>query len=64
MKSDSRQDIFEENLSKMLNSTMKKADSTFEENLTKAVLTEVNKQRSAVSYRLFSRRFLLQQQRQ
>ena len=53
MKSDSRQNIFEENLSKMLNSTMKKTDSDFEENLPKAVLTEVNKQRSAVSYRLF-----------
>jgi hypothetical protein len=53
MKSDSRQNIFEENLSKMLNSSMKKADSTFEENLTKAVLAEVNKQRSVVSYRLF-----------
>ena len=53
MKSDSRQNIFEENLSTMLNSAMKKADSAFEENLTKAVLTEVNKQRSVVSYRLF-----------
>jgi ferric-dicitrate binding protein FerR (iron transport regulator) len=53
MKSDSRQDIFEENLSKMLNSAMKKVDSAFEEGLTKAVLTEVNKQRSAVRYRLF-----------
>jgi len=56
MKSDSQQDIFEENLSKMLNSAMKKVDSAFEENLTKAVLTEVNKQRSAVRYRLFFRR--------
>lgn len=53
MKSDSPQDIFEENLSKMLNSSMKKVDSAFEENLTKAVLAEVNKQRSVVSYRLF-----------
>jgi len=53
MKSDSRQNIFEANLSKMLNSSMKKSDSAFEENLTKAVLTEVNKQRSVVSYRLF-----------
>jgi hypothetical protein len=53
MKSDWRQNIFEENLGKMLNSAMKKADSAFEEDLTKAVLTEVNKQRSVVSYRLF-----------
>ncbi|MHC4396724.1 MAG: FecR domain-containing protein [Planctomycetota bacterium] len=53
MKSDSRQNIFEENLSKMLNSSMNKVDSAFEANLTKAVLTEVNKQRSVVSYRLF-----------
>jgi len=53
MKSDSRQNIFEENLSKMLNSSMKKVDSAFEENLTKAVLAEVNKRRSVVSYRLF-----------
>jgi len=35
MKSDSRQNIFEENLSKMLNSAMNKVDSAFEENLTK-----------------------------
>ena len=53
MKSDSQQNILEENLSKMLNSAMKNADSAFEENLTKAVLTEVNRQRSVVSYRLF-----------
>jgi hypothetical protein len=59
MKNDSRRDIFEENLSKMLNSTMKKADSDFEENLTIAVLTEVNKQRSSVRYRLFFKRMSL-----
>ena len=53
MKSDSQQNIFEENISRMLNSAMNKADSAFEEDLTKAVLTEVNKQRSAVRYRLF-----------
>ena len=53
MKSDSQQNIFEENLSKMLNSSMKKADLAFEDNLTKAVLAEVNKQRSVISYRLF-----------
>jgi len=56
MKSDSQKEILEENLIKMLNSAMKKADSAFEENLTKAVLTEVNKQRSAVRYRLFFKR--------
>ncbi len=56
MKSDSRKNIFEENLSKMLNSAMKNADSVFEENLTKAVLTEVDKQRSAVRFRLFSKK--------
>jgi len=56
MKSDSRQNIFEENLSKMLNSAMNKADSVFEEDLTKTVLAEVNKQRSAVRYRLFSKK--------
>jgi hypothetical protein len=59
MKNDSRQDIFEENLGKMLNSTMKKADSTFEENLTKAVLAEVDTRRSAVRYRLFFKRMSL-----
>jgi len=59
MKNDSRQDIFEENLGKMLNSAMKKADSAFDENLTKTVLTEVNKQRSAVRYRLFFKRLSL-----
>jgi len=59
MKNDSRQDIFEENLSKMLNSAMKKADSAFEDNLTKAVLTEVDKQRSTVRYRLFFKRMSL-----
>ena len=56
MKRDSRQNIFEENLSKMLNSAMKKADSAFDENLTKAVLTEVDKQRSVVRYRFFFKR--------
>jgi hypothetical protein len=56
MKSDSRQDISEENLSKMLNSAMKKVDSAFDENLTKAVLSEVNKQHSALRYRLFFKR--------
>jgi len=56
MKNDSRQDIFEENLSKMLNSARNKTDSAFEENLTKAVLTEVDKQRSALRYRLFFKR--------
>jgi len=59
MKSDSQKDIFEENLSKMLNSAMKKGDSAFKENLTKAVLTEVDKQRSAVRYRLFFRKMSL-----
>jgi hypothetical protein len=59
MKSDSQKDIFEENLSKMLNSAMKKTDSAFEEKLTKAVLTEVDKQRSAVKYRLFFRKMSL-----
>ncbi len=59
MKNDSQQEIFEENLSKMLNSTMKKTDSAFEEDLTKAVLTEVNKQRSAARYRLFFRKMSL-----
>ncbi len=53
MKSDSRGNIFEENLSRMLHSSMKKLDSAFEESLTKAVLTEVNKQRTAVRQRLF-----------
>jgi len=52
MKSDSQKDIFEENLGKMLNSAMKKGDSAFDENLTKAVLTEVDRQRSALRYRL------------
>ena len=59
MKSDSQQDIFEENLSKMLNSAMKKADSAFEEDLTKAVLKEVDKQRSTLRYRLFFKRMSL-----
>jgi len=59
MKNDSRQDIFEENLSNMLNSAMKKADSAFDENLTKAVLTEVDKQRSALRYRLYFKRMPL-----
>jgi len=40
----------------MLNSAMNKVDSAFEENLTKTVLAEVNKQRSAVRYRLFSKK--------
>ncbi|MFX0200636.1 MAG: hypothetical protein ACFFCW_31335 [Candidatus Hodarchaeota archaeon] len=53
MKRNSRQNIFEENLSKMLNSSMNKADSAFEENLTEAVLAEVKKQRSVVNNRLF-----------
>jgi hypothetical protein len=59
MKNDSRQDIFEENLSKMLNSAMKKADSAFEDNLTKAVLTEVDKQRPAVRYQVFFKKMSL-----
>lgn len=59
MKDDSRQDIFEENFGKMLHSAMKKEDSAFEENLTKAVLTEVDKQRSSVRYRLFFKRMSL-----
>jgi hypothetical protein len=56
MKNDSRQNIFEENLSKMLNSALNKGDSAFNENLTKGVLTEVDKQRSALRYRLFFKR--------
>ena len=56
MKNGSRQNIFEENLSKVLNSAMKKGDSAFYKNLTQAVLTEVDKQRSAVRYRLFFKR--------
>jgi hypothetical protein len=59
MKNDSRQNIFEENLGKMLNSAMKKGDSVFDENLTKAVLTEVDKQRSSVRYLLFFKRISL-----
>lgn len=59
MKNDSRQDIFEENLSKMLNSAMEKADSAFDENLTKAVLTEVDRQRSALRYRLIFKKMSL-----
>jgi hypothetical protein len=59
MKNDSRQDIFEENLSKMLNSAMKKTDSSFDENLTKVVLTEVDKQRSALRYRLIFKKISL-----
>ena len=59
MKNESQQDIFEENLGKMLNSVMKKTDSVFDENLTKAVLSEVDKQRSAVRYRLFFKRMSL-----
>ena len=59
MKNDSQKDIFEENLGKMLNSAMKKTDSAFEENLTKAVLTEVDKQRSTVRHRLFFKRMSL-----
>jgi hypothetical protein len=59
MKSDSQKEIFEENLSKMLNSSMNKVDSAFDENLTKAVLTEVDKQRSAVRYRLFFKKMSL-----
>jgi hypothetical protein len=53
MKNDSQKDVFEENLSKMLNSAMKKGDSAFDENLTKAVLTEVDKQRPEVRFRLY-----------
>lgn len=53
MKSDSRHNIFEENLSKMLNSSMIKADSAFEQDLTRVVLAEVKKQRSVVNNRLF-----------
>ncbi|MHC4206282.1 MAG: FecR family protein [Planctomycetota bacterium] len=59
MKNGSQKDIFEENLSKMLNSAVNKVDSAFDENLTKAVLTEVNKQRPAVRYRLFFKRMSL-----
>jgi ferric-dicitrate binding protein FerR (iron transport regulator) len=59
MKSDSPKDVFEENLSKMLNSTMKKTDTAFDENLTRAVLTEVDKQRSALRYRLFFKKMSL-----
>ena len=59
MKSDSQKDTFEENLRKMLNSTVKKTDSTFEEKLTKTVLKEVDKQRSTVRYQLFFKRMSL-----
>ena len=59
MKDESRQDIFEENLSKLLNSDMKKTDSAFEENLTKTILIEVDKQRSSVGHRLFFKRMSL-----
>ena len=59
MKNSSKQNIFEENLGKMLNSAMKKTDSAFDENLTKAVLTEVDKQRSALRYQLFIKRLSL-----
>jgi hypothetical protein len=59
MKNDSQQDIFEENLSRMLNSSIKKTDSAFEKNLIKSVLAEVNKQRSEVRYRLFFKKLSL-----
>jgi len=59
MKNESRQNIFEENLGKMLNSAMTKGDSVFEENLTKTILTEVDKQRSIVRYRLLFKKMSL-----
>ncbi len=53
MKSDSHNNIFEENLSKMLKSSMKKSGSAFEENLSQAVLAEVHQQRLTANKRLF-----------